>query len=93
MAQGGVSYPELTALLGKINNNSLLVRQLQAVCGNNGLSRGGVKAELRNRLVNRKPIHHSNSLLSLSFVCLDNANQCTFSRPDGVFHARYGAVL
>ncbi|MBE3048398.1 hypothetical protein IMZ48_39020 [Candidatus Bathyarchaeota archaeon] len=50
----------MTALVGKLNSNSFLVRQLQAVCGNNGQSRGGVKAELRNRLVNRKSATQGN---------------------------------
>lgn len=54
MSQRNIPYADLTALVGQLNNNSLLVRQLQSVCGNNGLARGGVKAELRNRIINRK---------------------------------------
>ncbi|CAI4211446.1 unnamed protein product [Parascedosporium putredinis] len=52
MSQVTVSNSELASLIKVINSNTLLNRQLQAICGTFGLSRGGVKAELRNRLVN-----------------------------------------
>lgn len=55
MTQPTITSQEVSALLRQINTQSILVRQLQAICANNGISRSGVKAELRNRIVACKP--------------------------------------
>lgn len=98
MSQRNISYAELTALVGQLNSNSLLVRQLQSVCGNNGLARGGVKAELRNRIVNRKSIAQGACISSFP-VYLANADsispdiQLAYNRGDSaLFYKLKGEI-
>jgi len=52
MSQPGISNSDVAALIKIVNSNTLLNRQLQAICGAFGQARGGVKAELRARVIN-----------------------------------------